>query len=229
VSVETPPPEQRAAPAQPGTRRCPRCGAGLTEQQEWCLACGTAVGTRVVSAPGWRTPLYVLAAILLIAAIALAIAIIQLADDTGEVQQNPPAASVTPTPSPIPTTTATVTPTITPEATIPEASGKETPTATATATPSGSGSADAEWPAGETGWTIVLASETSEDAARQRAEDLAASGIGGVGVLAGSDYGSLDPDRWIVFTGVYDDQAEASAALDTVDAKGAYIRRIQPD
>ena len=29
----------------------------MTDEQEWCLACGAAVGTRVVAAPGWRAPI----------------------------------------------------------------------------------------------------------------------------------------------------------------------------
>jgi hypothetical protein len=221
VSVETPPPDP-AAPEQPTPRRCPRCGAGLTEQQEWCLACGTAVGTRVVSAPGWRTPIALVAAILLIAAIALAIALVQLADDTGEVAQNPPAASPTATPVPTATPTAGAVPAL------PEASGKETPTATPKATAS-PGTADATWPAGKTGWTVVLTSESSEDAAQTVADTLAAGGIDGVGVLDSNDFASLEPDRWVVFSGVYDSQTEASDALDGIDTKGAYIRRIEPD
>jgi septal ring-binding cell division protein DamX len=191
----------------------------MTEQQEWCLACGTAVGTRVVSAPGWRTPIAIVAAILLIAAIALAIAIVQLADDTGEVTPTTPAAS--PTPSPV--ATATPSPTTSAVPALPEASGTETPT------PSAGGDADAEWPAGKSGWTVVLASESGEDAARQQADELATTGIADVGVLHSDDFSSLDPGSWVVFSGVYDSQSEASDALDKIDVKGAYIRRIEPD
>jgi hypothetical protein len=232
VSVETPPPAEPAAPEQPAGRRCPRCGAGLAEQQEWCLSCGAAVGTRVVAAPGWRTPIVIAAVILGLAGIAIAIAIVQLADDTGQVAQNPPAA-VSASPTPPPAAAPTPAPSATPEATLPEASGKETPEPTttpeATATPSAGGSGDAKWPAGESGWTVVLASDTSESDARDKADRFASDGIAGVGVLHSDDFSSLKSGFWVVFTGNYDSQSEASDALDSVDAKDAYIRRIAAD
>ena len=40
---------------------------------------------------------------------------------------------------------------------------------------------------------------------------------------------SLKPGFWVVFAGQYDSQSEASDALDGVDAKDAYIRRIDPN
>ena len=98
-TVETPPPPEETA-AEP---RCPRCGAPMTPEQDWCLNCGAAVGTRVVAARGWRVPIAIGAALLAIAAIAVAIAIVTLADDTGEVAQEPPptaANQVAPTPAP---------------------------------------------------------------------------------------------------------------------------------
>jgi cell division septation protein DedD len=214
-NVETPP------PPTPVERRCPRCDAPLSAEQEWCLNCGAAVGTRIVAAPGWRTPIAIAGVILALAAIAVAIAIVQLADDTDQVAQNPTAA---PTPAP-------AAPTATPEATptLPEASGKETPEPTATPGPGGTGSANARWPAGKSGWTVVLASDSSESDARDKAKGFAANGIAGVGVLDSDDFSSLRGGYWVVFAGRYDSQSEASDALDGVDAKDAYIRRIEPN
>jgi len=239
-SVETPPPAE-----QPTRRQCPRCGTPMTDEQEWCLACGAAVGTRVVAAPGWRAPLAIAGAILVVAAIAVAIAIVQLADDTGEVAQNPPAASPTAqAPTLAPTTTPE--PGATPDPALPEASGgsspapTSTPSATttpeststpeATSTPESGGTSDiAEWPSGTSGWTVVLASDTSESDAQDAAEQFADDGIGDVGVLNSDDFSSLKPGFWVVYSGEYDSQAEASDALDGVDAKDAYIRRIVPN
>jgi cell division septation protein DedD len=220
VSVETPP---EATEPTPTGQRCPRCGAPMGERQEWCLNCGAAVGTRVESAPGWRVPFAIAGAILAIAAIAIIIALVQLADDTGEVAQNQPAAS-TPTPPPAVTPEASVTP----DPALPEASGMATPEPTPQ-TPSGDTSADAEWPAGETGWTVVLAADSSESDARGKADDFAQDGIAGVGVIDTDDFGSLEGDLWVVFAGHYATQAEASEALDGIDAKDAYIRRLVPD
>jgi hypothetical protein len=191
----------------------------MTEQQEWCLHCGAAVGTRVAAAPGWRTPIAVAAAILAVAVVALAIALVQLADDTGRVAQAPtptpaPAApAVTPTPQPSVAPAATPTPT-------------PTPTPTATQAPSGSGKGDAEWPSGRTAWTVILASERSKSAAQHQADALAQKGIAGVGVVHSDDFSSLDPGSWIVFSGQYDSQSQASDALDGIDVKDAYIRRL---
>ena len=227
-SVETPPPAEPPAPEQPAARRCPRCGTALSEQQEWCLSCGAAVGTRVVAAPGWRTPLVIAGVIAAIAAIAVAIAIVQLADDTDAVAQNPPAAAPTPQPAATPAPpTVTPEPELTPDATLPEASGEETPEPAATPE-RGSASADAKWPAGESGWTVVLASDTSESDARDKADGFASDGIAGVGVLDSDDFSSLKAGFWVVFAGRYDSQSEAGEALDGIDAKDAYIRRIDP-
>ena len=221
-SVETPRPEN-AAP-EPAAQRCPRCGAPLAAGQEWCLNCGAAVATRVASAPGWRLPFAIAGVILAIAAVAIAIAIVQLADDTDQVAQNQPPA---PTATPAPTVAAE--PSITPAPTLPEASGETTPEPTATSEPAaGAGEDAAEWPAGKSGWTVVLASDPSESDARQKAKDFAADGIAGVGVLDSDDFSSLNGGFWVVFAGRYQSQSKASDALDGIDARDAYIRRIDP-
>jgi hypothetical protein len=221
-AVETPTPEQ-----QPTGRQCPRCGAPMTDEQEWCLACGAAVGTKVVAAPGWRAPIVLAGVICVVAAIAVAVAIIQLADDTDRVAQNPPAtAEATPTP---PATT------VTPDPSLPEASGQETPEPTTTPEPTStpestpSGGDIASWPSGKSGWTVVLASKASESEADDAAQGFIDDGIGDVGVLNSDNFSSLKPGFWVVFSGQYDSQSEASDALDGVDAKDAYIRRIVPN
>jgi hypothetical protein len=204
----------------------------MTEQQEWCLSCGAAVGTRVVAAPGWRTPIVIAGVILALAAIAVAAAIVQLADDTDQVAQNPPPAATPAPPATSPTPAPTTPPdsALTPDPTLPEASGQETPEPTSTPEPTGgnSGSGTARWPAGKSGWTVVLASDTSESDAREQAKKFASDGITGVGVLDSDDFASLKGGYWVVFAGRYDSQSEASDALDGIDAKDAYIRRIEP-
>ena len=220
-SVETPPPESPTP--EPAAERCPRCAAPLAEGQEWCLNCGAAVATRVAGAPGWRVPFAIAGAILAIAAIAIAIAIVQLADDTSEV--TPKQQAGTPTPAPTVTPAASVTP----EPTLPEASGETTPEPTSTpAATASAGEGDAKWPAGKSGWTVVLASDTSEADARDKAKEFAADRIPGVGVLHSDDFSSLAPGLWVVFSGHYDSQSEARDALDGVDVRDAYIRRIDP-
>ncbi len=232
--VQTPPAPQPEP--QPAARQCPRCGAPMTEEQEWCLACGAAVGTRVVAAPGWRAPLIIAGVIATIAAIAIAVAIVQLADDTDQVAQEPPAtAQATPTapPAETPLPTATPDPSLTdPNATAtPEATATPDATATpeATTTPDGGSSEVGDWPAGTSGWTVVLASTTSESSANDRADGFIADGISDVGVLHSDDFSSLKAGFWVVFSGQYDSQAEARDALDGFDVSDAYVRRIAPN
>jgi hypothetical protein len=50
-------------------------------------------------------------------------------------------------------------------------------------------------------------------------------------VLFSSDYSSLRPGWWAVFSGVYDSDAEARAALPRAQSSGfpsAYPRRVAP-
>jgi uncharacterized protein (DUF983 family) len=86
-AVETPPPEAPETPPAEQPRRCPRCGANLTPQQEWCLACGSDVGTRIAGTPGWRGPVALVAGLLAVAVIALVLALVQLAGDAETVKE----------------------------------------------------------------------------------------------------------------------------------------------
>jgi cell division septation protein DedD len=215
------------APAPTG-RRCPRCGAGLTEQQEWCLHCGAAVGARVVAAPGWRAPIALAGALLALTAVALTLAIVTLADDADQVAQPPAAAVPATTPTPAPTPAETVAPTD-PSATG-EGTATPTPTPTPAATPEGTTTpAGVEtWPDGESGWTIILASERSRDQAETKAEGFVGDGLSGVGILDTDDFSSLTPGYWAVYTGRYDSRGAAEDALAGVDAPDAYVRQVTP-
>ena len=188
-----------------------------------------------MAAPGWRVPIIVAALLGIVGAIAIAIAIVQLADDTGQVTEN---GQVTPTPTAV-APTATPGAAVTPTPTIPEASGQSTPEPTPSATPStrpsrrrarrpqrrriGSGR-----PASPAGPSCSRRSRPSRPPATS-AEGFQADGIPDVGCSNSDDYASLNPGYWVVFSGEYDSQSEASAALDGIDAKDAYIRRIDPN
>jgi septal ring-binding cell division protein DamX len=156
VSVETPPTEPAPAPA-PAPRACPRCGAGLTPDQEWCLNCGADVGARVAETPRWRVPVVIVGLLLVAALAAVALALVELADDDQQVAQAPPAqtpaATPTPTPPPAPTgeQPAPGEAGATPGATVPEASDDATAqgqSGGATATPSPENEGDATNPHG---------------------------------------------------------------------------------
>ena len=126
-------------------------------------------------------------------------------------------------------------PTVTPAPTLPEASGQETPhpepdaqrpTPSATPTPSGGGVA--AWPAGKTGWTVILSSDKTKSEAQQKARGFTQDGVAGVGVLDSNGFSSLKAGYWVVFGGQYDSQSAATDALDGLDVKDAYVRHIVP-
>jgi hypothetical protein len=219
-SVETPP------PPTPVERRCPRCGARLSAEQEWCLECGAAVGTRVAEPRGWRTSVAVVGVLLALALIAVVLAIFELSRDAEGVQEV--AVTATPAPSVVPSATPT-----------PGAEGGATPSPvpTPSGTPSGSPEGGAaspgltEWPEGRTAWTVVLNSSGTREDAERLAGELAAKGVPTVGVIDSDDFESLGPESFVVFSGTYDDEAQAEQALAKVrdQAGGGSVRRIVPE
>ena len=205
--------EETPQPAQPvETRRCPRCGADLTPQQEWCLSCGADVTSTIAAPPSWRGPVALVGVLLAIAAAALLLALVELAGDAEQVSQQPAA-------TPTPTAAATPAPTTTPEATtIPPATDSP-----------GTTPEIADWPAGKDAWTVVLEASSTREAAEARATELLQQGVP-VGILDSNDYGSLEPNKFVVFSGQYDSQRAADQALTdlTGQVEGAYVRHVQP-
>ncbi len=87
-------PPQNAGP-QPVPLRCPRCGANVAPEQDWCLECGAPARTRLAPTPNWRAPIAAVAVIVLLAGLALAFAFTGLTSDDGSVS----AATTTPAPA----------------------------------------------------------------------------------------------------------------------------------
>jgi septal ring-binding cell division protein DamX len=221
-AVETPP----AAPP-PTERRCPRCGATLTDEQEWCLECGAAVGTRIAGPRGWRAPLAIIGVLLALAAIAIVIALVELAGDAEQVRE----AAATPTPAVTPAAPTTTPAPETGEATAPP----EQPSPTAAPGEPEAGRAGgtpplAEWPEGQTAWTLVLNSSGTREDAERLAAELSAKGVP-VGVLDSDDFRSLGQDSFVVFSGQYPTRKAAEDALGTIRAQagGGSARRIVPN
>jgi septal ring-binding cell division protein DamX len=213
--VEAPPTaaETVVPPAEP-ERRCPRCATPLRPEQEWCLNCGAGIGARVAEPRGWRWPLAVVGGLLALAAIAFALALVELAGNAEKVAQPQP----TPAPTAAPPAATPAPAATTDPSQIPPATG-------------GTGATPevADWPAGKTGYTVVLESAATRSAADARATDLAAQGIP-VGVLDSSGYASLGPNRFVVFSGQYDTRADARTALQGLRdrAQGAKVARVAP-
>lgn len=106
-------PPDAASPPAPARAAdvCPLCGAPLRPEQDWCLQCGAAARTRLASAPNWKAPLAVFAAVVVISLGVLAAALVKLAGGSGTPVTNtrtvtaPAAAAATPAPRPAPATT----------------------------------------------------------------------------------------------------------------------------
>jgi hypothetical protein len=90
------------------------------------------------------------------------------------------------------------------------------------------------WPSGRSGYTVILDSipqSRGRSAAEARAREAIADGLPQVGVLNSSLYSSLNRGYWVVFTGIYDTEAQAVAAVPNARANGwpvAYPREIEP-
>jgi hypothetical protein len=124
-------------------------------------------------------------------------------------------ASTTPTTSTSPTSTTPTTSTT-----------STTPTTSTT-----SGTASGDWPAGKEGWTVVVAGYANDE---NRARDVAANvkedGFADSGVLFSSDFSTLCPGFWVVFSGQLSSRSQAEKRLDALSAKdyaGMYVREIK--
>jgi len=183
---------------------CPRCSEPLAAGQEYCLVCGARLA-EPHRAGGGVASSWVLRALAtgVVALLGGAAAIALTAGDTGG---------------------ATLTTAVGGFATTPRNQDGEPPVG-----PSGV----AEWPTDEEGWTIALASipqSSGRAVAVARARVARTRGLPQVGVLDSSRYASLHPGYWIVFTGVYTSEAEATSALEDARraSRTAAVRRIVP-
>jgi len=220
-----------------GQARCPRCNATVQPGQEYCLGCGNRLvqepagpvaraSTTVAERHDWAGTWLVPALLGLVIAVLGTGAAIAISGDGEEETAIPTATggSLTVTGG-TPTLTAPE-PTTAPTATT-------APTQTTAPPPPPANPAAITWPAGERSWTIVLLSlpqANGRDAAAAQAKKARDGGLRRVGILDSSRYASLHPGYYVVFQGVYDDEAEASSALQRARAvfPSAYQREIVP-
>ncbi|HWF72123.1 MAG TPA: SPOR domain-containing protein [Solirubrobacteraceae bacterium] len=208
-----------------GETACPQCSARLAPDQEWCLECGAGVKVRVRPAPDWRVPAAIVAGVVVLVAVGFVIVLIALSN-TADRSADPATTPATTTPATTTPATTTTPGTTTPGTTTP---GTTTPTTKAPATTPTS-TPLATWPAGVSGYTVVLGVIPSKSAATASAKKIAATGIP-AGVLYSSDYSSMRPGDWIVFSGTYTTRAQADTAAATAKTKGqpgAYAFSVVP-
>ena len=220
---------------------CPRCGARRTADQEYCLECGLklpAVTGRIAGLrrswirrfgwyPGDWVWLSLLTLVIAAAGAAVAIAATETQKDNGVTFAATTTVPVT-EPTSLPPTTAPVTVDTSTLPTAPE------PTTSTPAKPKPAGPKNGRyvWPANRNGWTIVLVSypkTTGRTAALATADRAAHAGLTQVGLLDSSQYASLQPGYFVVFTGIYASKSDADAAVSTARQGGfggAYSRQI---
>lgn len=185
--------------------RCPHCGATAVPGQEYCLECGARLRRTSQFGPA-RDPGrgWVVRTI-----VALGIAVAGAAAAIASTGGNDERARVV-------TATGGF-------ATVPSSS-------TLPAPETGPGGI-VDWPAGEDGWTIALASvpqTRGRGAALARTREARKRGLSPVGILDSSRYASLHPGYWLVFVGIYASEAEATSALEPARrvSRTATVRRI---
>jgi hypothetical protein len=218
---------------------CPRCGAAREPEQEFCLECGLRLPTTSgrlararrtwVKRLGWYPGDWIWTTLLtlVVAAAGAAIAIVSTRDarssNGATVVATLPSVPVTTPPPTAPQTVDTTTLPTPPEPTTTGGKPKPKPPANGR-TP---------WPAGRTGWTVVLeslpATQTGLRTARTRATRAAGGGLPEVGVLVSARYSTLHPGYYVVFSGIFDTRAEAESTLRAATSAGfsaAYVRQI---
>jgi len=208
--------------------------------QEYCLECGlrlpATTGLVAVVGSAWRRRLgwypgdWVWPALLalVVAAGAGVVSALLLADTSSSANEtvvatSPAASSVARTTTAPPEPTTTQTAATRGGTTQPKPPSSSRPAAQLTT-----------WPAGKSGWTVVLDSVPSLNGragALAQARQARQLGLKSVGVLDSSQFSSLHPGYYVIFAGIYATQAEAQSAI--IDAhqkgyRGPYPRRIIP-
>lgn len=217
---------------------CPRCETPYDSDQEYCLECGLRLPTPATGVVanlggawrqrfGWYPGDWLWPSLLaLVIAIAGGIgAVIYNAQrdqkSTGGpplVRTNATGAGPTTAPSPPPPTPSVTGRTGTsrqqrPKPPPPRRAGLTT------------------WPPGKTAWTVFLSSNVTRSTALASARKALQAGFMDVGVVDTSQYSSLHPGYFEVFTGMFDSQSETGSTIAAAHSKGylsAYPRRITP-
>lgn len=228
---------------------CARCGAALHPGQEWCLECGAAARTRIAGPRGWRFPMLLAGLVALLAGAGVAVWLVSLSDNaTTQASTLTTAAAVAPLSAPTTsasvaappvarTTTVTRTKTVTtpgrtvtlPAQVVTAPARTVTVTTPSSTAPSSPSASFPSWPAGTTGYTVIVFSG-SKSAADAQAQKLQSAGTT-VGVLATSQFSASDAGGpYVVFSGRYPTRAaaEPSATKLSRTEPNAYVGLVKP-
>jgi len=219
--------------------RCPACLSPMRSDQRYCLECGERLAVdEIPPPPGGGSAfanrntsiLIIVAVILIIAGIGLAmVALRTTANGADPVVTATTGSTTTGTSS----TDTGLTGTGATDTGITDTGITDTGITDTGITDTGT-SANG-WPTGQSGYAVILASKDSatftEADAQAIADQASAAGVQMVGVLDSSQFPTLNPGYWAVFSGPYTTKAEASAAATTIQGQGypdAYARQVQP-
>ncbi|MGA9760836.1 MAG: hypothetical protein WBQ14_00215 [Gaiellaceae bacterium] len=233
------PPSESASSAARGV--CPECGALVEPSQEYCLVCGTRLSESGSAglAERWRHALpladkdwgWPVLIALTIAVLASVFAILAVQGDKSTTLQalGPSVQTTTPEAA---TTAASQTTTSDTSSETGTTGTLATGTTSTSTSPIRTGGGLIAWP-GPAAYTIVLASlpvSGGKEAARQKALEAVHSGLGpDVGVLTSSDFSSLHPGYYVIFSGVYESQSEAlkhRSAAERAGFNSPYVKRV---
>jgi hypothetical protein len=235
-----PPPEAEPPPPPPDPGRCPNCGAPHDVYQEYCLECGRRLPGAYVGgryAEVWRrdSPIWLwaaLAALLLVALVSGAVVALAATDD-GKSSEPVPVVSTAPsTTSTVGVVTTPPTITINPPTTTLGTTTFSTTTFGTTTFGTTTTGSNVTWPMSKDGFTVVLKSVPTSNGRSQAeaaADKARTNGLSQVGILNSSDFSSLNPGYYVTFTGIYDTESQANAALPNARSKGfptAYVREV---
>lgn len=211
----------------PGT--CPRCGAPFRPGQEYCLECGLRLAPPASRLEWWRRQpwypgdwVWPVLLFLVLAGLGALIAVLATRSSNEEtIVATPPPVTTSATPVPTTTPPATTSATTTPSATAPTTTAAAAPPSTTTLI---------SWP-DRSGYTVVLQSiptPSGRTQALQIARRALSAGLRQVGVLDSSNYSSLHPGYYVVFSGVYDTVGEAQNALAGAKTAGFTLAYARP-
>lgn len=236
------------AAAQDTPAPCRECGAPLAAGQPYCLECGAPTPVAPAITRGGRAAGWVAAGLIVagIGAGALTWAVAAGDDDPGPViavttatdaATDVPATTDATTAEALPTdTAATAVPgtdtaagtlPIDPSVTATDTTATDPPISTATPPPATDPQTTADWPAGRIGWTAVVSSGRDRSEAIGTKASVRAAGEP-AGVLFSSDFATLKPGFYVVFSGVFSRRDAAAAHSRELAGRfpGAYPRRI---
>lgn len=223
---------------------CPECGAVVEPFQEYCLVCGARLSESGSAglAERWRNalpftdkdwglPILIALAVAVLASV-FAILAVQNGKTPSTLQALGPSVKQTTATATTGSTQTTSTSATTNGSSTNTGTATNTATSKTTTSPIRPSGGLIDWP-GPAAYTIVLASlpvSGGKAAARDKALEALRAGLGpDVGVLASSDYSSLHPGYYVIFSGVYESQSEAQKHLAAAQKAGfntPYPKRV---